>query len=162
MGEWQIVTGAGSGNGPGIATAFAREGAAGDGRRVSEQRGEAAVTQPPDQRRSVVRFRADVPSPLGGRRSPGAETVQRFGRLDHMVTTPEILDGYATCLDTSAELFDEVLSIICAARSSRCKRALAEMVQPATARIIIHQLGCRDGADGGGLAYTTSQHAVVG
>src|SRR5207248_10794224 len=39
------------------------------------------------------------------------ETVQQFGRLDVLVNNAGVLDGYATCLDTSLELFEQVMAI---------------------------------------------------
>src|SRR6185436_1654303 len=64
------------------------------------------------------------------------ETVRQFGRLDVMVNNAGVLDGYATCLETSLELFDEVLSINLRGMFFGCKRALAEMVPAGYGKIV--------------------------
>src|SRR6185295_4504997 len=73
-----------------------------------------------------------------------------------------VLDGYATCLDTSTELFDEVLAINLRGTFFGCKRALAEMVPGGYGKIVNISSVAGLIAGGGGLAYTTSKHAVVG
>ena len=91
-----------------------------------------------------------------------SQTVQRFGRLDIMVNNAGVLDGYAACLDTPPELFDEVLAINLRGTFFGCKRALAEMVPAGYGKIVNISSVAGLIAGGGGLAYTTSKHAVVG
>src|SRR5947207_3369441 len=90
------------------------------------------------------------------------ETVRQFGRLDVMVNNAGVLDGYATCLDTSPELFDTVLGINLRGTFFGCKRALAEMVPAGYGKIVNIASVAGLIAEGGGLAYTSSKHAVVG
>src|SRR5207245_8422694 len=90
------------------------------------------------------------------------ETVQRFGRLDVMVNNAGILDGYATCLETSPDLFDQVLGINLRGTFFGCKRALAEMVPAGYGKIINIASVAGLIAMGGGTAYTASKHAVAG
>jgi NAD(P)-dependent dehydrogenase (short-subunit alcohol dehydrogenase family) len=91
-----------------------------------------------------------------------SETVARFGRLDIMVNNAGVLDGYATCLETSPELFDEVLAINLRGVFFGCKRALAEIVPAGYGKIVNVASVAGLIAEGGGLAYTSSKHAVVG
>ena len=91
-----------------------------------------------------------------------AESVARFGRLDIMVNNAGVLDGYATCLETSPELFDEVLAINLRGTFFGCKRALSEMVPAGYGKIVNVSSVAGLVAQGGGLAYTSSKHAVVG
>jgi NAD(P)-dependent dehydrogenase (short-subunit alcohol dehydrogenase family) len=160
-GRVAIVTGAGSGNGLAIATLFASEGASVAIGEYSEQRGTAAADSIQSSVGEAVFVRADV------RRWDDidhlvSETVQRFGRLDIMVNNAGVLDGYATCLDTSPELFDEVLAINLRGTFFGCKRALAEMVPAGYGKIVNVSSVAGLVAQGGGLAYTSSKHAVIG
>ena len=68
--------------------------------------GGRAIFVPTDVRRSE-----DIDRLIG-------ETVREFGRLDVLVNNAGVLDGYATCLDTSPELFEQVMAIVV----SRCAR----------------------------------------
>ena len=73
-----------------------------------------------------------------------------------------VLDGYATCLETPIELFDQVLGINLRGVFLGCKRALAEMVPAGYGKIVNIASVAGLVAMGGGCAYTTSKHAVVG
>src|SRR5438132_1175726 len=79
-----------------------------------------------------------------------------------MVNNAGVLDGYATCLETSTELFDEVLAINLRGVFFGCKRALAEMVPTGYGKIVNVSSVAGLVAQGGGLAYTSSKHAVIG
>jgi NAD(P)-dependent dehydrogenase (short-subunit alcohol dehydrogenase family) len=143
-----------------IAAAYAREGAAVAIGEYSEQRGEAAA-------QSIQSFGEALFVPTDVRRWEDidrlvGETVQRFGHLDIMVNNAGILDGYSTCLETSTELFDQVLSINLRGVFFGCKRALAEMVPAGFGKIINIASVAGLIAMGGGIAYTASKHAVVG
>ena len=159
-GRVAIVTGAGSGNGLAIARAFANEGAAVVIGEYSAQRGAAAAESIQASGEALfvetdVRRWAEVDHLV-------AETLARFGRLDIMVNNAGVLDGYATCLETSPELFDEVLAINLRGTFFGCKRALAEMVPAGYGKIVNIASVAGLVAEGGGLAYTSSKHAVVG
>src|SRR5207244_13643015 len=105
-----IVTGAGSGNGLAIATALAGEGCAVVIGEYSDERGAAAaegITRAGGRARFV---RTDVSRWADIDRLVGF-TFREFGALHILVNNAGVLDGYATCLDTSDELFDRVIAI---------------------------------------------------
>jgi NAD(P)-dependent dehydrogenase (short-subunit alcohol dehydrogenase family) len=160
-GRVAIVTGAGSGNGLAIAQAFAREGAAVAIGEYSAERGMAAADSIERSGGRGLQVQTDVRSWDDIDRLV-QETVRQFGRLDVMVNNAGVLDGYAACLDTSTDLFDTVLGINVRGTFFGCKRALAEMVPAGYGKIINVASVAGLVALGGGLAYTTSKHAVVG
>ena len=160
-GRVAIVTGAGSGNGLAIASRFAKEGASVSIGEFSEPRGEAAeaaIVREGGQAMFVptdVRNWEDIDQLIG-------RTVKQFGRLDVLVNNAGVLDGYATCLDTELELFDQVMSINVRGVFLGCKRALAEMLPAGYGKIINIASVAGLVAGGGGCTYTMTKHAVIG
>lgn len=160
-GRVAVVTGAGSGNGLAIATAFAREGAAVGIGEYSRQRGEAAADAIETAGGRALFVPTDVRDWDAVDRLIG-QTVAELGGLDVVVNNAGVLDGYATCLETSPELFETVLAINVRGVFFGCKRALAEMLPRGYGKIINIASVAGLQAMGGGLAYTTSKHAIVG
>ena len=160
-GRVAIVTGAGSGNGLAIATRYAREGAAVAIGEFSEPRGEAAEAEIVRAGGRAIFVPTDVRQPEAIDRLV-SETVKEFGRLDVLVNNAGVLDGYATCLDTSLELFDQVMAINVRGVFLGCKRALAEMVPAGYGKIVNIASVAGLVAMGGGTTYTMSKHAIVG
>jgi NAD(P)-dependent dehydrogenase (short-subunit alcohol dehydrogenase family) len=156
-GRVAIVTGAGSGNGLAIAAAFAKEGALVAIGEYSEERGAAAVARMDN----AIYVKADVRAWEDIDRLV-SQTITQFGRLDILVNNAGVLDGYATCLETSLELFEQVLAINLRGTFFGCKRALQEMVPNGYGKIVNIASVAGLVALGGGLAYTTSKHAVIG
>jgi NAD(P)-dependent dehydrogenase (short-subunit alcohol dehydrogenase family) len=159
-GRVAIVTGAGSGNGLAIATAFAREGATVAIGEFSAERGAEAAAGISSVGEAVfvqtdVRSWEDIDRLV-------SETVSRFGRLDIIVNNAGVLDGYQACLETPVGLFEDVLNINVRGVFFGCKRALSEMVPKGYGKIINIASVAGLIAGGGGFAYTTSKHAVVG
>jgi NAD(P)-dependent dehydrogenase (short-subunit alcohol dehydrogenase family) len=156
-GRVAVVTGGGSGNGLAIAQAFAREGAHVAIGEFSEQRDQAAAQATPESifLHADVRRWEDIDKLV-------TETVRQFGKLDIMVNNAGVLDGYATCLETSLDLFDEVMAINLRGMFYGCKRALAEMLPAGYGKIVNVASVAGLVAGGGGTADTTSKHAAVG
>jgi NAD(P)-dependent dehydrogenase (short-subunit alcohol dehydrogenase family) len=96
------------------------------------------------------------------REAAAKNITDKFRKLDILVNNAGVLDGYATCLDTSLELFDDVLAINLRGVFFGCKRALAEMVPAGAGKIVNIASVAGLVAMGGGFTYTISKHAVVG
>ena len=156
-----MVTGAGSGNGLAIASMFAREGAAVGIGEYSRERGEAAADAIETAGGRALFVQSDVRAWDDVDRLI-SQTVRELGRLDVIVNNAGVLDGYATCLETSPELFEVVMAINVRGVFFGCKRALAEMLPRGYGKIINIASVAGLQAMGGGFAYTASKHAVVG
>ena len=156
-----IVTGAGSGNGLAIATALAGEGCAVVIGEYSDERGAAAaegITRAGGRARFV---RTDVSRWADIDRLVGF-ALREFGALHILVNNAGVLDGYATCLDTSDELFDRVIAINLKGVFFGCRRVLPEMVRARYGKIINIASVAGLQAKAGGTAYTAAKHGVVG
>jgi NAD(P)-dependent dehydrogenase (short-subunit alcohol dehydrogenase family) len=160
-GRVAIVTGAGSGNGLAIASAYAREGGSVAIAEYSRERGEAAADEIETAGGRAIFVRTDVRS-WGDVDQAVSQTLRAFGRLDVLVNNAGVLDGYATCLDTTEELFEQVMSINVRGVFFGCKRALAEMVPAGYGKIVNISSVAGLVAMGGGCTYTMSKHAIVG
>jgi NAD(P)-dependent dehydrogenase (short-subunit alcohol dehydrogenase family) len=156
-----IVTGAGSGNGLAIAAAYAQEGARVVLGEFSEERGRAAEKAIRDNGGKAAFVKTDVRNWDDIDRLV-SRTVDQFGRPDILVNNAGVLDGYATCLETSVELFDQVLGINLRGVFFGCKRVLAEMVPAGAGKIVNISSVAGLVALGGGFSYTISKHAIVG
>ncbi len=90
------------------------------------------------------------------------QAVRQFGRPHILVNNAGVLDGYATCLETSVELFEQVLAINLRGVFFGCKRVLVEMVPAGEGKIVNISSVAGLVAMAGGFSYTISKHAVVG
>lgn len=88
--------------------------------------------------------------------------VQRHGRLDIMINNAGVFDGFASCLETTERLWDQVIDINLKGCFLGCQSALKRMVPQRFGRIINTSSvgGLRGTADG--LAYTASKFGVIG
>ena len=156
-----IVTGAGSGNGLAIANAFSGEGCAVVIGEYSEERGTVAA-EGIQRAGGRARFiRTDVSRWEDVDRLVGL-TLNAFGPPHILVNNAGVLDGYATCIDTSLALFERVIAINLQGVFFGCKRVLPEMVKGGYGKIINIASVAGLQAQAGGTAYTAAKHGVVG
>jgi NAD(P)-dependent dehydrogenase (short-subunit alcohol dehydrogenase family) len=154
-----IVTGGGSGIGKAIALALAGAGAPvavvdllPDGGR--------AVTEEIGRRGGKATFLAADVSRWEDVDRVVAEAVRVFGPLGTLVNAAGILDGYAPVDEMSPALWTRVIGINLTGTFFGCKRALHDMA--GSGRIINLASVAGLVGDGGGPAYVSSKHGVVG
>ncbi len=158
-GKVALITGAGSGMGRAMAFAFAGEGA-----RI------AAVDVNLDSvKRVVAELGGEKHLALAGDVSSGDSVagfsrtaVETLGQVDILVNNAGILDNYASVTETSEELWDRIIEVNLKGMYLTCHALLPAMVARRSGVII--NLGSIAGfvAGGGGAAYTTSKHGVIG
>ena len=154
-----IITGAGSGMGRAMAQEFSENGATvvavdvradpvretvellGDGRGVAET--------------ADVSVRADVERVV-------ARTLELFGRVDILCNNAGVLDDYTPALDTSDELWNRTMAINITGPFLFSRAVLTPMLAQKKGVIINTASISSFVAGGGGAAYTSSKHALLG
>jgi 3-oxoacyl-[acyl-carrier protein] reductase len=159
-GKVALITGAGSGMGRAMCFEFAREGA----RIVAVDLNLDSV-----QRVASELGGGDKCLALSGDVSNGKSVadfcgtaVAAAGRVDILVNNAGILDNYAPVTETSEELWDRIINVNLKGMYLTCHALLPAMVERRSGVII--NLGSIAGfvAGGGGAAYTSSKHGVIG
>ena len=156
-----VVTGGGSGIGRAIAEALARQGAPlavvdllPDGAKETVARIQGAGGK-------AIALEADVSRWADVDRAVGAAVVD-LGPLGIMVNAAGILDGYATADELSPEVWERVIAIDLTGTFFGAKRALSEMLPRGRGRIVNIASVAGLIGDGGGAAYVSAKHGVVG
>ena len=156
-----VVTGGGSGIGRAIAETLAREGAPvavvdllPDGAKETVARIQGAGGK-------AIAVEADVSRWADVDRTVGA-AVAELGPLAIMVNAAGILDGYATADELSPEVWERVIAIDLTGTFFGAKRALTEMLPTGRGRIVNIASVAGLIGDGGGAAYVSAKHGVVG
>jgi 3-oxoacyl-[acyl-carrier protein] reductase len=157
-----LVTGAGSGIGRAIAREFAARGARIaacdiDGTTALTAAEEASQAGAP----AAIAVTADVAS-AGDAARAVAEVQDGFGRIDVLCSNAGILDGYASAIDATEELWDRVFDVNVKATWLLSRAALPAMRERGSGAIIVTASVAGMVAGGGGVAYTSSKHAVIG
>lgn len=106
-------------------------------------------------RKVDVRVAAEVDALVDG-------AVRDHGRIDGLVCSAAIFDGFASGIDTSDALWDQIMNVNARGTFFACRAALRHMVPAGRGRIVnVASIGGLVGmADG--ASYTASKHAVVG
>jgi NAD(P)-dependent dehydrogenase (short-subunit alcohol dehydrogenase family) len=156
-----VVTGGGSGIGRAIAEALAREGAPVAVVDLLPDGAKETVTQIQRAGGRSIALEADV-SRWGDVDRAVAAAVAELGPLGIMVNAAGILDGYATADELSPEVWERVIAIDLTGTFFGAKRALAEMLPRGRGRIVNIASVAGLVGDGGGAAYVSAKHGVVG
>src|SRR6202011_6126782 len=110
---------------------------------------------------AAITVTADVSSAAQASRAI-AEVQTQLGRLDVLCSNAGILDGYASAIDATEELWDRVFDVNVKATWLLARAALPEMRKRKSGAIIVTASVAGMIAGGGGVAYTASKPAVTG
>jgi 3-oxoacyl-[acyl-carrier protein] reductase len=160
-GRTAFITGAASGIGKAQALRFAQEGAA----IVAADLNEAGATATAEEIVAAGGRAVAVVVDVTDEDSVGAAVargLEAFGRIDTLSNTAGMFDGFTQLLETSKEKFDKVLSVNLDGMFNVSKALIPHMVQAGGGVIVNIASGAGLRGGGGGIAYTTSKHGVVG
>jgi len=91
-----------------------------------------------------------------------ATATDTMGRIDILCSNAGILDGYASAIDADEELWDRVFDVNVKATWLLSRAVLPGMLERGSGAIIVTASVAGMIAGGGGVAYTSSKHAVIG
>lgn len=143
-----VVTGAASGIGRAQVTAFLREGAIVVGIDIEN----ATVVH-----NSYIHFAGSVTN-----QAFIDETIAQLEGIDILCNTAGILDGYAKSLETDEALWDKIFNINVKGMYFVTNAVLKKMLVQQRGVIVNMASIAGMTAGGGGAAYTSSKHAVIG
>ncbi|SCL95908.1 SDR family NAD(P)-dependent oxidoreductase [Sporanaerobacter sp. PP17-6a] len=157
-----IVTGAAAGMGKAIAKEFAKEGAkvVVNYSRSSQEAG-AIVDEIIKDGGEAVAVKADV-SKSEDVKQMIEKTIDKFGKIDILVNNAGILDDYTPVVDTSEELWNRIIGVNLKGPFLCSKYAIPYMLKEKKGVIINLSSIAGFVSGGGGAAYTSSKHGVIG
>lgn len=160
-GNVALITGAGSGIGRAMAVLFAARGAAVAALDIDADRAEATAAMIGDARGRAVAIACDVSDGASVDAAVAAGTEQ-LGSISILCCNAGVLDGYAPLLETSEELWDEIVGVNLKGVFLTTRAVLPQMLD--AGRGVIVNTASISGlvAGGGGAAYTASKHGVIG
>jgi NAD(P)-dependent dehydrogenase (short-subunit alcohol dehydrogenase family) len=157
-----LVTGGGSGLGAGVARHFLTQGAQLAIMDISGEKLDALRAEFGD---SVLLIQGDV-TKLADVQACRAAVEKRFGRLNSLVGAQGIWDGYVplrnTPLDKIDAAFDELFHINVKGYILTA-RVMLDLLEASQGTVVLTgSSGASYCADGGGVLYTATKHAVLG
>jgi 3-oxoacyl-[acyl-carrier protein] reductase len=159
-GRTVVVTGAGSGMGAAMIQGFHREGASVVAVDVGEEAVRTVVDALPDTGAEARAAVVDVTDRPAVERFV-AEAAER-GPIDVLCNNAGILDGYEPAHETSLDLWDRILAVNLTG-PFLFARAIAPIMAEQRRGAIVNTCSIASFvAGGGGTAYTTSKHGLLG
>ncbi|MFH7018646.1 SDR family NAD(P)-dependent oxidoreductase [Flavobacterium sp. FlaQc-47] len=88
--------------------------------------------------------------------------IQKHNRIDILCNTAGVFDGFAKSLDTPLTLWDKLMNVNARAVFILCNSVLPHMIEKKQGSIVNMASIGSYAAGAGGVAYTSSKHAVLG
>lgn len=160
-GKTAVITGAGSGIGRAAAGRFAEEGAHVAVWDISKDRVADTVDQVRAAGGRADGFVVDIASAASVEAAAKA-TVATLGPIRILFNNAGILDGYADALATDEALWDRIMGVNLKGMWLVSRALLPSMIAAGGGAIVNVASIAAFIAGGGGIAYTTAKHGVVG
>ncbi len=160
-GRTAVVTGAGSGIGRAAAHRFAKEGAKVAVWDVVKERVEQTVSEIRSFGGTAQGFVVDISS-AESIAAAASGTVSALGPVRVLLNNAAILDDYADALETDEALWDRIMGINLKGMWLVSRAILPSMIEAGGGAIVNIASISAFIAGGGGIAYTTAKHGVVG
>jgi 3-oxoacyl-[acyl-carrier protein] reductase len=160
-GRIALITGAASGIGRAQALLFAREGAAVVAADLNGAGAEQVVSDVQAAGGTGLAVKMDV-SDEQSVQAAVETAVARFGRIDILSNTAGTFDHYRQTLDTPRELWDKVLAVNLTSLYLVTNAVLPIMLANGGGKVVSIASGAGFMGGGGGAAYTSTKHAVIG
>lgn len=157
-GKTVFVTGAGSGIGHAQATAFLENGANVFGLDLNDD----LLVELQSRFPSHFSYFVGNVSSKEHIQSAVSKAVKQFGTIHILLNTAGILDGYAKTLETDEALWDQVINTNVKGTYYVTNTVLPIMIKQKKGVIVNMASIAGLVAGGGGAAYTTSKHAIIG
>jgi 3-oxoacyl-[acyl-carrier protein] reductase len=160
-GRIALITGAASGIGRAQALLFAREGAAVVAADLNGNGAEQVVSEIQAAGGTGLAVKMDV-SDEHSVRAAVETAAARLGRIDILSNTAGTFDNYQQTLDTPRELWDKVIAVNLTSLYLVTNAVLPIMLANGGGKVVSIASGAGLMGGGGGAAYTSTKHAVIG
>lgn len=160
-GKTAVITGAGSGIGRAAAKRFAAEGAHVAVWDIDKSRIDAVVAEIRESGGRADGFTVDISSGASVTEAAAA-TVASLGNVRVLFNNAGILDDYADAIATDEALWDRIMGVNLKGMWLVSRALLPSMIEAGGGSIVNVASIAAFIAGGGGIAYTTAKHGVVG
>jgi 3-oxoacyl-[acyl-carrier protein] reductase len=160
-GKTAVVTGGGSGIGAGLSAEFHSEGANVVVLDIDREAAERTAAEIDRASARVLAIEADVSDTASVHRA-GDEIRHRFGDVDILLSNAGVFDGFATLLETTEAVWDRVIAVDLKGAYVTAKEFLPGMIERGSGVIIATASVSSLVAGGGGPAYTSAKHGLLG
>jgi len=156
-----LITGAGSGMGRAMADEFATREASVVAVDIDTEAVEETAQQITDSGDDAIGLEGNV-ADAESVSAVVEQAVDEYGRIDVLCNNAGVLDDYAPVLETSEDLWNRIISVNLKGVYLFTKEVLPVMLESGGGAVVNTASIAGKVAGGGGAAYTSSKHGVIG